>query len=87
LQNGRTRIQGIRSGKENVKMSKNRGKYIGYSGEKCTNCGRVRVEAWEDGSKICEKCNWNQDAKEYESNKDGEYDNTDLYLKERQVEK
>ena len=41
-------------------------KLIGYINEKCSNCGRVRVELFENGDKVCEKCNWNQDKKEYE---------------------
>lgn len=43
-----------------------RGKCIGYTGAKCKNCGRVRVELWENGDEICEKCNWNQWKGEYE---------------------
>ena len=39
---------------------------IGYNGEKCICCGRVRVEIYTNGDKICEKCNMNQDTKEFE---------------------
>jgi uncharacterized OB-fold protein len=45
---------------------KDRGKLIGYISEECKSCGRVRVELWENGDKICEKCGWNQDTEEYE---------------------
>ena len=45
---------------------KDRGKCLGYSNKECSNCGRVRVETWENGDKICEKSNWNQDTNEYE---------------------
>ena len=45
---------------------KDRGRCIGYIGEECINCKRVRVEKWENGEKICEKCGINQDTKEYE---------------------
>lgn len=38
---------------------------IKYIGETCTNCGRVRVEKWSNGDRICEKCNWNLDKEEY----------------------
>ncbi|MFQ7076207.1 MAG: hypothetical protein ACLRQZ_07760 [Clostridia bacterium] len=31
---------------------------IGYTGESCPN-GRVRVEEYTDGTKVCEKCEWN----------------------------
>ena len=43
-----------------------KGELIGYTGEHCANCNRVRVELWENGDKICEKCNMNQDTKEFE---------------------
>ncbi len=33
-------------------------KYLGYSHTPCPNCGRLRVERWDDGSEICEKCLW-----------------------------
>lgn len=45
---------------------KDRGNLIGYTGDKCINCGRARVDLWENGDKICEKCNMNQETKEYE---------------------
>jgi len=47
-------------------VEKDRGECLGYSSEKCNNCGRVRIETWENGDKICEKCNFNQTTKEYE---------------------
>lgn len=35
---------------------------IGYAGEPCENCGRVRVKKWELHKyiykHICEKCRW-----------------------------
>lgn len=34
------------------------GELIGYTGEECPNCGRVRVEKWSCGKHICEKCHW-----------------------------
>lgn len=43
-----------------------KGKLIGYSGEECKKCGRVRVELFENGDKICEKCGWNEVKEEYE---------------------
>lgn len=42
-----------------------KGKLIGYTGEECKNCGRVRVEQWENGDKVCEKCSWDQVKEEY----------------------
>ena len=47
-------------------MSKDRGKYIGYIDKECSNCKRNRVERWENGDEICEKCGWNQKTKEYD---------------------
>lgn len=38
---------------------------LGYTGENCINCGRLRVEKWSNGLRICEKCNYDQDKKEY----------------------
>ncbi|QDP62900.1 MAG: hypothetical protein Unbinned5081contig1002_5 [Prokaryotic dsDNA virus sp.] len=29
-----------------------------YTGDKCTNCGRVRVQVCENGKHWCEKCKW-----------------------------
>ena len=35
-----------------------KGELLGYIGEPCPNCGRLRVERWTCGKDICEKCNW-----------------------------
>ncbi len=48
-------------------MMKNRGKWVGYTAKECIECGRLRVDLWENGEKICEKCNMNQETKEYEA--------------------
>lgn len=39
---------------------------IEYTGEDCPKCGRLRVELYNNGERICEKCNWNIDKQEYE---------------------
>ena len=39
--------------------------YLGYSDKECINCGRLRVERYSDGTEICEKCNFDQNKKEY----------------------
>lgn len=39
---------------------------VKYLPEPCSNCGRVRVELWTDGSVICEKCEYNQLTHKYE---------------------
>ena len=41
------------------------GKLIGYTGKPCPNCGRLRVERYESGLEICEKCNWCEQTKSY----------------------
>lgn len=41
------------------------GELIGYTGEACPNCGRVRVESWTCGKRICEKCHWCIEDNEY----------------------
>ena len=34
------------------------GKLLGYANYDCPNCGRHRVERYENGLEICDKCNW-----------------------------
>lgn len=34
------------------------GEFLGYTDEECPNCGRMRVESWACGKRICEKCHW-----------------------------
>ncbi len=34
------------------------GKCIGYTGTPCPQCGRYRVELYENGKRVCEKCEW-----------------------------
>lgn len=41
------------------------GKSIGYTGEECPNCGRLRVEVFENGFEICDKCNWSKQLNGY----------------------
>lgn len=41
------------------------GEYLGYVGEPCPNCGRVRVIAYSGGKHICEKCAWCVEDNEY----------------------
>lgn len=31
---------------------------IGYASEPCPECGRVRLENYENGKQVCEKCGW-----------------------------
>ena len=41
------------------------GKCLGYSPERCPNCGRVRLENYENGKQICEKCQWSPQEQRY----------------------
>lgn len=41
------------------------GECLDYTGEECPNCGRVRVEMWSCGKRICEKCHWCIEDEEY----------------------
>ena len=34
------------------------GKCLGYTGTACPMCGRYRLELYENGKRVCEKCNW-----------------------------
>lgn len=36
-----------------------------YTGDKCKNCGRVRVMNCANGRHVCEKCGWDADRNEY----------------------
>ena len=36
-----------------------------YDGTDCANCGRERVEKYSNGRRVCEKCNWDQEAQDY----------------------
>ena len=34
------------------------GKCLGYTGTPCPNCGRYRLELYENNKRVCEKCSW-----------------------------
>ena len=36
-----------------------------YTGDPCNNCGRNRVMNCVNGKHVCEKCGWDNIAKEY----------------------
>lgn len=38
---------------------------IKYDGTECAYCGRLRVELYSDGKRICEKCDRDQATGEY----------------------
>lgn len=43
-----------------------KGNLIGYISNPCPNCGRIRVEKYENGELRCEKCEWDLTKNEYE---------------------
>lgn len=44
--------------REEKEFWKSMGECKGYIETACPNCGRMRVEHWECGKDICEKCRW-----------------------------
>lgn len=55
-------------------MAEKWGKCLGYSSVPCPNCGRYRLEQYENGKQVCEKCEW--------CPQDGEYINTQRMFEE-----
>ncbi len=43
-----------------------KGERLGYDSTECPKCGRVRVEEYSKGERICEKCHWNITTEAYE---------------------
>ena len=41
------------------------GKRLKYTGTPCPNCGRYRLELYENNKRVCEKCNWCVEDEEY----------------------
>ena len=52
--------------KEREQYDKELGEDLGYLATECINCGRARVIKYSSGRKICEKCCFDQDKKEYD---------------------
>lgn len=46
-------------------MQSDFGRCLGYSNTPCPNCGRVRLENYENGKQVCEKCQWCPQDEEY----------------------
>jgi hypothetical protein len=51
--------------KEQKEFEQKYGTPLKYMADNCVGCGRVRVELWSSGKRICEKCHLDQDTKEY----------------------
>lgn len=56
---------------------------IGYTGESCPKCGRVRVEEYTDGTKVCEKCQWNLTINDYDYDYEEKMD--EYFLKQHEI--
>lgn len=54
------------------------GKCIGYTGTPCPQCGRYRVELYENGKRVCEKCEWCIEDETY-IDRDKMYEDEDDY--------
>lgn len=52
----------------------NWGKYLGYNGTPCPNCGRYRLEYYENGKERCEKCAWCPQENRYIEDEEFFYD-------------
>ena len=46
-------------------MAEKWGKCLGYVNRPCPSCGRIRLEAYENGKEVCEKCGWCPQDGEY----------------------
>lgn len=55
------------------KYYEKKGEIIKYLSEPCINCGRIRVELYTSGSKICEKCGFDQEKNDFYSNEWGHW--------------
>ncbi len=53
--------------KEDERLDKLREDYSSYTytGDDCVKCGRNRVLKCNNGSRVCEKCEWDQDKNDY----------------------
>ena len=52
--------------REQQHNDRQRDKFGDYTGDDCTNCGRVRVMTGKDGKHRCEKCAWCVEDKGYD---------------------
>ncbi|NGS95693.1 hypothetical protein G6Z25_02010 [Clostridium perfringens] len=65
--NGFYEIKALAFKREELIMAdKEKGQCYGYIDKECVNCGRLRVELFENGDEICERCKFNQLTEEFE---------------------
>ncbi|WP_342505652.1 hypothetical protein [Sporosarcina sp. FSL K6-2383] len=55
---------------EELKRLESLPKPIKYVSDECVKCGRVRVELYDNGHLICEKCNWSHTTNEYSTHRE-----------------
>lgn len=60
------------------------GKCFGYTGNPCPNCGRYRLERFEIGYTVCEKCQWSPELGRYTDDEEifGKDEERDWHLRE-----
>ena len=54
-----------------------KGELLGYIGHPCCNCKRIRVEIYDNGNLICEKCGTDQKTKQIYENEFGSWNEFD----------
>ena len=54
-----------------------KGELLGYIGHPCCNCKRLRVEKYDNGNLICEKCGTDQKTKQIYENEFGSWNEFD----------
>lgn len=54
-----------------------KGDLVGYVRPSCCKCGRVRVEMYDNGNLICEKCGTDQKTKKLYENEFGSWNEFD----------
>lgn len=54
-----------------------KGELVGYVRPSCCKCGRVRVEMYDNGNLICERCGTDQKTKKLYENEFGSWNEFD----------
>lgn len=58
------------------------GRCLGYTGTTCPSCGRYRVEMFEIGHTVCEKCQWSPSLGRYSDDDEIFGEEEDWHLEE-----
>lgn len=59
------------------------GKNIGYSETPCPKCGRMRLEQYDNGNQVCEKCQWCPQTNDYVTDEDIFGKQADWHIEQR----